>query len=80
MGSFKADTLRYLKLTLFIKNLTARHIRRQPTLPTQLEEGLAKYCTVMKEKFYGLTIRGIRVMAYKLTSTNGITQKISKNN
>lgn len=85
MGSFKASRIfnvpqttleRYVKLAN--SNETVKPIGRQPTLPPIIEADLVKYCTIMEDKFYGLTTKDVKSMAYQLALRNGIKNKFSQ--
>lgn len=88
MGSFKASRIfnvpqttleRYVKICYDEEGSTGpRSIGRQPTLAKHVEEDLAKYCTLMENRFYGLTTRDVRAMAFKIASMNGIKHRFSK--
>lgn len=55
-----------------IDELLDTSIGRKPVLGRELESELVKFCKVMDERFYGLRIKDIRVLAYQLAFRNKI--------
>lgn len=88
MGSFKASRIfnvpqttleRYVKMSdKEDGSASPNSIGRKPTLCKDIEEDLSKYCVIMEDKFYGLTTRDVRSMAFKLATLNGVNHRFSK--
>lgn len=55
-----------------------RKLGRKPILSSELEEHLVQYLLVMESKFFGLTRRDVRTMAYQLAKANGLADAFSK--
>lgn len=45
---------------------------KKPVLSPELENELVRYCLIMDQKFYGLTRRDIRSMAFQLARRNNL--------
>jgi hypothetical protein len=50
-----------------IENLINKRLVRKTMLTYNLEEELVSYCLMMERKFFGLTIRSVKLMAFELT-------------
>ena len=53
-------------------------IGRKSALPKEIEDELAEYSIIMEERYYGLTRRDVRRMAYQLAVRNGISHPFSE--
>ncbi|KAG8241862.1 hypothetical protein J6590_077131 [Homalodisca vitripennis] len=56
---------------------TPNPISRPATLKV-IDDDLAKYCIIIENKFYGLTTKDVRSMAFRLANLNGVTHKFPK--
>lgn len=46
---------------------------RKPDLPVHIENDLVKYCTVMDQKYFGLSRRDLKKLAFQLAVRNNIS-------
>lgn len=53
-----------------IDKLVSTKLGRKPALNLELEEELVKYCLEMESRFYGLTAKDIKRMAFHLAEKN----------
>ncbi|KAJ8871963.1 hypothetical protein PR048_028303 [Dryococelus australis] len=53
-----------------VDKLFGTKLGRNPTLRDEIEDALMKYCLVMEVRFFGLTAKGIKRMAFQLTENN----------
>jgi hypothetical protein len=60
------------------RNTVEALIGRKPVLPTEVEEGLVRYCLVMEHKYYGLCAKDAKRMAYSLAKRNGARHPFSR--
>lgn len=58
-------------------DLVSVPLGRKPTLGTDLENELVKYCKEMDRCFYGLRLRDIRVLAYQLAIKNNLNHNFA---
>ena len=52
-------------------------VGRKPVMPYKLAEELVTYYLTMKRKFFGLTERSIKIMAFELAINNGLARSLS---
>lgn len=75
-------TLRRLvaKKDLPLDLVTSAKLGRKPVLPTELEKSLVDYVLTMEAKFFGLTRKDIRCLAFQLAVKNNLPNPFSKTN
>lgn len=54
------------------EEIVEKKLGRKPVLPTNLEEQLVQYLLLMESKYYGLTRRDVKVMAFQLAVRNNV--------
>ena len=64
------------KKTEIVKLISAL-LGRKPALPHDLKEEEVSYCLIMERKFWGLTTRSIKRMAFEVAIENGLTCSLS---
>lgn len=57
--------------------LTSAKLGRKPVLPPELEDSLVDYVLIMEAKFFGLTRRDIRTLAFQLAVQNNLPNPFS---
>ncbi|KAJ4435306.1 hypothetical protein ANN_17916 [Periplaneta americana] len=62
-----------------VDKLVSTKLGRKPVLPFELEDSLVSYCLEMEKRFYGLSARDVKTMAFQLASLNGLKHPFSKN-
>lgn len=86
MGSYKASRIfnvpqttleRYAKKEEDPGEVIKTKMGRKPVLPGELESELASYCLEMEQKFFGLSRRDVRCMAYQLAKRNNLNNPFS---
>lgn len=86
MGSYKASRVfnvpqttleRYAKKQEDATEVINTKMGRKPVLPDELESELATYCLEMEQKFFGLSRRDVRCMAYQLAKRNDLKNPFS---
>jgi hypothetical protein len=60
-----------------IEKLIKMQLVWKPVLPYSLEEELVSYCLMTERKFFWLTIRSIKTMAFELAIKNGLARLFS---
>ena len=60
-----------------IEKLINTLLGRKPVLPYDLKEEVVSYSLVMERKFWGLTRRSIKRMAFEVAIENGLTRSLS---
>lgn len=55
------------------EEVVEKKLGRKPVLPINIENDLVKYLLLMESKYYGLTRRDVKRMAYELAVRNGIS-------
>lgn len=55
-----------------VEQLLSTKLGRKPALGAEIENELVEYCKIMDQRFYGLTIRDIRQVAFQLAVKNDI--------
>ncbi|KAJ8968235.1 hypothetical protein NQ317_011351 [Molorchus minor] len=87
MGSFKASRVfgvpqttleRYAKNDTPADEIVRTKMGRSPILPEDLEQELVRYCLQMEQKFFGLSRKDVRCMAYQLAIRNNLKNPFSK--
>ncbi|KAJ4449571.1 hypothetical protein ANN_00973 [Periplaneta americana] len=62
-----------------VDKLVSTKLGRRPVLPFELEDSLVSYCLEMVKRFYGLSAKDVKTMAFQLASMNGLNHPFSKN-
>lgn len=61
-----------------VNKLVSIKLGRKPTLDIELEEALVTYCLEMESRFYGLTAKDVKRMAFQLAEKNGLQHPFRK--
>ncbi|KAJ4450503.1 hypothetical protein ANN_01930 [Periplaneta americana] len=62
-----------------VDKLVSTKLGRKPVLPFELEDSLVSYCLEMEKRFFGLSAKDVKTMAFQLASLNGLKHPFSKN-
>lgn len=74
----KPTLLRHLNNTNKVAKSGKKHSGRQTDLPEELENQLAKYIIDMEARFYGLTEKSLKELAFKLAKANNIATRFNQ--
>ena len=76
-GVPKTTLLRHLKNSNKFGNAGIKQIRRQTDLPAELEQQLADHVIQLEQRFYGLTIRDLKSLAFQIAEVNNIKTRFN---
>lgn len=63
-----------------LNKLVSTKLGRKPVLDSELEQSLVKYCLDMEARFYGLTAKDVKKMAFHLAEKNSVRHPFNEGN
>lgn len=60
------------------EEVVRKKLGRKPVLPPYLEDQLVEYLWLMERKYYGLTRKDVKVIAFQLTERNNLKYKFGE--